>query len=67
MIRLGRVHEGLMVDMQATNAKLVERSVNILRRLSGRSGAEVHDALARGGGNIKIAMLAPPRLRQCAG
>jgi N-acetylmuramic acid 6-phosphate etherase len=56
MIRLGRVHEGLMVDMQAVNAKLVERSANILRRLSGRSGAEVNDALARGG-NIKIAML----------
>ncbi len=57
MIRLGRVHEGLMVDMQAINAKLVERSENILRRLSGRSAAEAHDALARGGGNIKLAML----------
>jgi N-acetylmuramic acid 6-phosphate etherase len=56
MIRLGRVHEGLMVDVQAVNAKLVERSANILRRLSGRSVAEVNDALARGG-NIKIAML----------
>jgi N-acetylmuramic acid 6-phosphate etherase len=55
-IWLGGVHEGLMVDVQAVNAKLVERSANILRRLSGRSGAEVHDALERGG-NIKIAML----------
>jgi N-acetylmuramic acid 6-phosphate etherase len=57
MIRLGRVHEGLMVDVQAINAKLVERSENILRRLSGRSRDEVHDALRRGGGNIKVAML----------
>jgi N-acetylmuramic acid 6-phosphate etherase len=57
MIRLGRVHEGLMVDVQAINAKLVERSENILRRLSGRSSAEAHDALARAGGNIKVAML----------
>ncbi|MFZ3335418.1 MAG: hypothetical protein WA199_05625 [Xanthobacteraceae bacterium] len=57
MIQLGGVHEGLMVDMQATHAKLVERSVNILRRLSGRSGAEVDDALAHGSGNIKISML----------
>jgi N-acetylmuramic acid 6-phosphate etherase len=57
MIRLGRVHEGLMVDVQAINAKLVERSENILRRLSGRSSGETHDALARAGGNIKVAML----------
>jgi N-acetylmuramic acid 6-phosphate etherase len=57
MIRLGRVHDGLMVDVRAINAKLVERSENILRRLSGRSGAEARDALARAGGNIKVAML----------
>jgi N-acetylmuramic acid 6-phosphate etherase len=57
MIRLGHVHEGLMVDVQAINAKLVERSENILRRLSGRNGAEVHDALQRSGGNVKLAML----------
>lgn len=57
MIRLGRVHEGLMVDVQAVNAKLVERSEKILRRLSGRSGEEAHDALDRADGNIKLAML----------
>jgi len=57
MIRLGRVHEGLMVDVQAINAKLVERSESILRRLSGRSRAEAHDALERAGGSIKVAML----------
>ena len=33
MIRLGRVHEGLMVDLQAINAKLARRSENILIRL----------------------------------
>jgi N-acetylmuramic acid 6-phosphate etherase len=57
MIRLGRVHKGLMVDVQAINAKLVERSENILRRLSGRSGEEAHDALQRARGNIKVALL----------
>ena len=57
MIRLGRVHEGLMVDVQAINAKLVGRSENILRRLSGRSGHEVRDALRSAGGNVKTAML----------
>jgi N-acetylmuramic acid 6-phosphate etherase len=57
MIRLGGVHDGLMVDVRPTNAKLVERSVHILRRLSGRSSGESRDALARADGNIKVAML----------
>jgi N-acetylmuramic acid 6-phosphate etherase len=57
MIRLGRVHKGLMVDVQAINAKLVQRSENILRRLSGRSDEETHDALQRARGNIKVALL----------
>jgi N-acetylmuramic acid 6-phosphate etherase len=57
MIRLGRVHEGLMVDVRAINAKLVQRSESIVRRLSGRSSVEAHDALARADGNIKVAML----------
>src|SRR5215472_3313705 len=34
MIRLGRVHEGLTVDVQAINAKLVGRSENILGGLA---------------------------------
>ncbi len=57
MIRLGRVHEGLMIDVQAVNAKLIGRSENILRRLSGRSDDEVRDALQSAGGNVKTAML----------
>jgi len=57
MIRLGRVHKGLMVDMQAINAKLTARGENILRRLSSRSGEEARDALQRARGNIKVAML----------
>ena len=46
-----------MVDVQATNAKLVERSESILHRLSGRSAEEVRDALRRARGNVKVAML----------
>jgi len=57
MIKLGRVHQGLMVDVQAINAKLISRSENILRRLSGRSSDEVRDALRSAGGNVKTAML----------
>jgi N-acetylmuramic acid 6-phosphate etherase len=57
MIRLGHVHEGLMVDVQAVNAKLLSRSENILRRLTGRDEHELRAALQRAGGNVKKAML----------
>jgi len=57
MIRLGRVHAGLMVDLQATNAKLARRSEAILRQISGRDGAEVRDALDEAHGQVKLAAL----------
>jgi N-acetylmuramic acid 6-phosphate etherase len=57
MIRLGRVHEGLMVDVQAVNAKLVRRSEQILRQLSGCSSEEAANALSRANGSVKLAVL----------
>jgi len=57
MVLLGRVYEGLMVDLQAGNEKLVRRSENILRRLTGRGRDEVHDALTEANGNLKLAVL----------
>jgi N-acetylmuramic acid 6-phosphate etherase len=57
MIRLGHVHRGLMVDVRATNAKLVKRSRCILRRLTGRSEPEIVDALEWANGNVKVAVL----------
>lgn len=57
MIRLGRVYEGLMVDVQALNTKLVGRSEKILSRLSGRSSEEIRAALRRAGGSVKLAFL----------
>jgi N-acetylmuramic acid 6-phosphate etherase len=57
MIRLGRVFGGLMIDVQATNAKLVRRSENMLMQLTDRGRAEVRDALDRAGGSVKTAVL----------
>jgi N-acetylmuramic acid 6-phosphate etherase len=57
MIRLGRVYDGLMVDMQPTNRKLVRRSENMLMQLTDRSRAEVQEALKRADGSVKVAML----------
>jgi N-acetylmuramic acid 6-phosphate etherase len=57
MILLGRVYDGLMVDLQAVNQKLVRRSEAILTRLTGRSGDEAREALRRAEGNVKLAVL----------
>ena len=57
MIRLGHVYEGLMVDVQAVNRKLVKRSETMLLRLTGRSDEEVREALERASGSVKLALL----------
>ena len=57
MIRLGRVFDGLMVDVQATNAKLVRRAEDMVMRLTDRPRAEVREALERADGSVKLAVL----------
>jgi len=57
MILLGRVYDGLMVDLQAVSQKLVRRSENILTRLTGSSGEQAREALHRANGNVKLAVL----------
>jgi N-acetylmuramic acid 6-phosphate etherase len=56
MIRLGKVYAGLMVDVQAVNAKLVGRREKMLMHLTGKSLAEVRDAIEKTHGNIKLAV-----------
>jgi N-acetylmuramic acid 6-phosphate etherase len=57
MILLGRVYDGLMVDLQAVNQKLVRRSESILKRLTGRSSEQACEALRQANGNVKLAVL----------
>jgi N-acetylmuramic acid 6-phosphate etherase len=57
MILLGRVYEGLMVEVQAVSKKLVRRSESILLRLTGRSRDDVREALSKADGNLKLAVL----------
>jgi N-acetylmuramic acid 6-phosphate etherase len=57
MIRLGRVYEGLMVDVQASNTKLVRRSETILAQLTGHSRDNVREALRQAKGGVKLALL----------
>jgi N-acetylmuramic acid 6-phosphate etherase len=57
MIRLGRVYRGLMVDVQASNEKLVRRSETMLAQLTGHSRDRVRDALRQAKGSVKLALL----------
>lgn len=57
MTKLGRVHDGYMVDLRATNAKLRRRSERMLIELTGTSEDAARDALARCSGRVKPAVL----------
>jgi N-acetylmuramic acid 6-phosphate etherase len=57
MIRLGHVYDGLMVDVQSSNKKLVLRSERMLRHLTGRSAEDVQQALVQANGSVKLAVL----------
>jgi len=58
MVQLGRVHQGLMVDMQARNEKLRRRAVHMLHHLTGIADeATLHAALAAADGRVKTAVL----------
>jgi len=57
MVRLGLVHDGYMVGVQATNRKLVERSVAMLTELTGVEEAEARGLLEAAGGDVRVAVL----------
>ncbi|MFN8496602.1 MAG: N-acetylmuramic acid 6-phosphate etherase [Anaerolineae bacterium] len=57
MIRRGKVYENLMVDVQATNQKLVERATRIVQEAAGVSRGEAEAAI-RVYGAAKPAILA---------
>jgi N-acetylmuramic acid 6-phosphate etherase len=57
MVRLGRVHGGIMVDMQATNDKLARRAIAIVAHIAGCSSATAARALRSADGAIKPAIL----------
>jgi N-acetylmuramic acid 6-phosphate etherase len=57
MVRLGRVHGGIMVDMQATNDKLARRAVAIVSHIASCSSAIAARALRSTDGAIKPAIL----------
>lgn len=57
MIRLGKSYQNLMVDVQATNEKLVARAVRIVTQATDCESQEAESLLAASGGNVKVAIL----------
>ena len=63
MIRLGKTFGNLMVDLQARNRKLVERSCRIVMTITGLDRERARAALDRCGGDVKTAIVAARRRR----
>lgn len=57
MIKTGKVFGNLMVDVVATNAKLVERQKQIVMKATGCSLSQAEEALAASHSNCKVAIL----------
>lgn len=56
-LELGHIHQGLMVNLKADNAKLRERARGIVATIAGVSDAEAAAALREAGGDVKPAVL----------
>lgn len=57
MIRSGKVYGNLMVDVEATNAKLVQRQINIVMQATGCDHQRASDALSQCGNHCKTAIV----------
>jgi N-acetylmuramic acid 6-phosphate etherase len=57
MVRLGRVHDDLMIDVVPANAKLRDRSAAQVARIAGGSAASARVALEACGWNARAAVL----------
>jgi N-acetylmuramic acid 6-phosphate etherase len=57
MVKLGRVHRGMMVHMRATNAKLKRRAAAIVSQVTACSPADAARLVAEANGEVKIAVL----------
>jgi N-acetylmuramic acid 6-phosphate etherase len=61
MVRLGKTYGNLMVDLRATNSKLLVRSRRLVARLAEISEAEADALLATCGGELKTAVVSRVR------
>ncbi len=57
MVRMGKVYENMMIDLQMTNQKLVERSKRIVMTVTGLDYEEAARVLEAAGGHVKTALV----------
>jgi N-acetylmuramic acid 6-phosphate etherase len=57
MIRMGKTFGNLMIDLRATNVKLVDRSERIVAEVCTITKEEAKDVLARADGSVKLAIV----------
>lgn len=57
MTRLGRIYDGLMVDMVVSNAKLENRAINMVSTITGAAPDQARTALTKTDNDIKKAVL----------
>jgi len=57
MVRLGKVYENMMVDLQLTNNKLADRARRIVMMASGADDAAAGRVLEEAGGHVKTAIV----------
>ena len=57
MIRLGKIYENMMIDLQMTNKKLVERSKKIVMTITGVPYDVAEKTLNEAGGHVKTALV----------
>jgi N-acetylmuramic acid 6-phosphate etherase len=57
MVRLGKTYGNLMVDLRVTNAKLRDRALRIIERVTGASRPEAEAALDSAGLDVKVAVM----------
>ncbi len=57
MVKLGKTYGNLMVDLQATNSKLVQRSVSIVQQLTELPESDARELLESCGGELKTSIV----------
>lgn len=61
MVQLGKVYENLMVDLRATNTKLIDRSLRIIATLTGVDRDRAAELLRLSDGHVKTAVVMQKR------
>ncbi len=57
MIKLGKVYKNLMVDVKASNTKLVDRSIRIIQTVTGVDETVANTTLKKAEGSVKVAIV----------